>query len=56
MKAIIEAARGIENIKDEKMFSIISEEAQSYFEGQKSAQETASLIQNRVQTYINETR
>ena len=41
---------------DEKMFAIIYEEAQVYFEGQKSVEDVASLIQNRVQTYINEAR
>lgn len=34
---------------------IISEETQAYFSGQKTAQEIAEIIQNRVNTYINET-
>jgi len=34
---------------------IISEETQAFFSGQKSAQETADIVQNRVNIYINET-
>lgn len=41
---------------DTKLFEIVNEEAQAYFEGQKSAEDTAALIQNRVQTYVNENR
>lgn len=41
---------------DEKLFQIIYEEAAAYFSGQKSAQEVAELVQNRVQTYLNETK
>ena len=33
---------------------IISEEAQAYFNGQKSAKDTAAIIQQRVSTYVNE--
>lgn len=39
---------------DETVLSIIQEEAQGYFEGQKSAQEVANVIQSRVQTYVSE--
>ena len=39
---------------DETIFNIIQEEAQAYFEGQKSAQEVANIIQSRVQTYVSE--
>jgi len=35
---------------------IITEEAGMYFEGVKSAEEVASLIQNRVSIYVNENR
>ncbi|MBD8497975.1 ABC transporter substrate-binding protein [Paenibacillus arenosi] len=40
--------------EDSKIQSIISEEAVAYFSGQKSAEDVASLIQNRVTTYLNE--
>lgn len=56
VREIIEQSVGLEGTRDEEMFSIINEEAQSYFEGQKSADDVAALVQNRLQTYINETR
>lgn len=36
--------------------NIITEEAKAYFAGQKSLDETADIIQNRVKTYVNENR
>ena len=39
---------------DEELNNIVDEETQGYFEGQKSAQEVASIIQSRLQIYINE--
>jgi hypothetical protein len=36
--------------------NIITEEAANYFNGQKSLDETADIIQNRVTTYVNENR
>ena len=41
---------------DEQLFRIIYEEADACFSGQKSAEEAARLVQNRVQTYLNEIR
>lgn len=41
---------------DQKIIEIISEEAAAFFEGQKSAQEVADIIQNRVSNYIAENR
>ena len=41
---------------DQKITEIISEEAAAFFEGQKSAQEVADIIQNRVSNYIAENR
>ena len=40
---------------DLNVMDIISEETQAFFSGQKSAQETADIVQNRVNIYINET-
>ncbi|EGL19015.1 MULTISPECIES: extracellular solute-binding protein [unclassified Paenibacillus] len=40
--------------KPSKIEEIISEEAKSYFKGQKSAEAAAKLIQNRVTTFLNE--
>lgn len=39
---------------DEQLLKIITEEAQPYFEGQKTAQEAACIIQNRAQIYVSE--
>ena len=36
--------------------AIILEEAKAYFAGQKSLDDTADIIQNRVSTYVNENR
>lgn len=41
---------------DENVEKIITEETGGYFAGQKTVDETCELIQNRVQTYLNETR
>ena len=40
--------------KPSKVEEIISEESKAYFSGQKSAEEVAKLIQNRVTTFVNE--
>ena len=42
------------NRYDEKITDIIAEETSAYFSGAKTAEETAKLIQNRVQTYVSE--
>lgn len=39
---------------DTTILNIITEEAEGYFEGQKSAQDVAKVIQSRVQTYVSE--
>ncbi len=41
---------------DQKISEIINEEAQAYFDGQKSMEDVAALVQNRVQTYLSETK
>lgn len=40
--------------EDEVIMNIIYEEAESFFRGQKSAEDVAGLIQNRVQLYLHE--
>ncbi|MBD5460294.1 MAG: extracellular solute-binding protein, partial [Lachnospiraceae bacterium] len=40
--------------RDTQTMSIITEEVAPYFEGQKSVQEVADIIQNRIQTYVDE--
>ena len=41
---------------DKTLIDIVTEEASAYFSGQKSLDETARIIQNRVSTYVNESR
>ncbi len=41
---------------NEDIMNIITEEAESYFSGQKSAAEVAGVIQSRVQIFVNENR
>lgn len=48
------AAAGGYRSSDDKLSAIVTEEAKSYIAGQKSAEEVAKLIQNRVTTYLNE--
>ena len=37
-----------------EIVKIIEEEAESYFQGQKTAEQVAEIIQNRVQLYLHE--
>lgn len=39
---------------DQKVLTIVQEETKAFFEGQKSAEDTAKAIQDRVNIYINE--
>lgn len=41
---------------DQNIATIINEETAAFFAGQKSAEETAGIIQNRVSVYIGEIR
>lgn len=41
---------------DENILSIIMEEAQVYFQGDRKLNKTAKIIQKRVETYVNEQR
>lgn len=56
--SLIEFIKSVENVAtyDESLLAIITEEAESYFAGQKSVSEVASIIQSRVEIYINERR
>ncbi|MBR6402901.1 MAG: extracellular solute-binding protein [Eubacterium sp.] len=53
--AAVEKAAGLWS-SDHKVIEIISEEAGAYFAGDKSVDETVKLIENRVNTYINENK
>lgn len=53
VKDLIDNASAATN-NDQTILDIINEEAAAYFEGQKSAQEVAGVIQSRIQTYVSE--
>ena len=42
--------------QDESIFSIVEEQSEAFFQGQKSAEEVARLIQSKVNIYVNEQR
>ena len=52
---LIEVAQPASNA-DQEIMTIMEEEAQAFFQGQKSAQDVAGVIQSRVQVYVNENR
>ena len=41
---------------DTKILSIINEEAEAFFQGQKSVEDVADIIQSRINVYVNENR
>ena len=51
---LLKDARSISEGFDQAIIDIISEEAGAYFHGQKSAEDVASIIQNRLQNYVSE--
>lgn len=53
VEALIKIARPSTG-SDSQIMDIISEEAQAFFKGQRTAQDVANNIQNRVQLYMNE--
>jgi len=57
-KKIIDFINSTRNISrcDSGVNAIIGEEAAAYFDGKKSAEEVAEIIQNRVQNYLDESR
>jgi ABC-type glycerol-3-phosphate transport system substrate-binding protein len=44
------------NYYNNDVMNIVTEEAEAYFSGQKSAEDVAAVIQSRVQIYVNENR
>ena len=42
--------------QDDAIYTIVKEQAQAYYSGQKSAQDVARLIQSKVTIYVNEQR
>ncbi len=56
VKEIISSAEKAYSMTNEELIKIVNEETAAFFKGQKSAKETADIIQNRVQIYVNENR
>lgn len=54
VKAVIASAERCANAVNEELTNIITEETAAFFKGQKSAKETADIIQNRIQIYVKE--
>lgn len=54
VRAVITSASRLSGSASEELSNIITEETEPFFKDQKSAQETADIIQNRIQTYVNE--
>lgn len=53
---VMKAAKPMNYTGNDEILSIILEDAEPFFKGQKSADEVADIIQNRVGIYINENR
>lgn len=56
VRDLIDSATGRWDNSDEELSTIISEETEPFFSGQKSSSEVANVIQNRIQVYVNENR
>lgn len=57
-KKVMDFLKSVNTVRryDSYVYDIVTEEAAAYFEGQKSVQEVADIIQNRVSNYIAENR
>lgn len=53
--AIVNKADIVSDVNYE-IFTLVTEEAQAFFEGQKTAKEVADIIQSRITIYVNENR
>ena len=56
IRNLIETTSRVMSYETDEIQSIIAEEAEAFFQGQKSAQEVARLIQSKVNIFINEQR
>lgn len=54
LTALLESAEKITGNVDEQLTNIITEESAAFFKGQKTAADTAKVIQNRIQIYVSE--
>ncbi len=56
VRKLIESAHRFTGNVDQQLVNIMTEETAAFFKGQKSAADTAAVIQNRIQIYVNENR
>lgn len=56
VRELLTSADRLSGNVDEQLSNIITEEAEPFFKGQKSAADVAKVIQNRIQIYVNENR
>lgn len=56
VRELIASAEKLSGSLNVQLMNIINEEAEPFFKGQKSASDTAEIIQNRIQIYVNENR
>ena len=56
LRHLIDIAKPANTSGNDEITNIITEEAEGYFKGQKSAADVANVIQSRVQVYVNENR
>lgn len=56
IRTLLESADRATGSVDDQLVNIITEETEPFFKGQKSAEDTAAVIQNRIQIYVNENR
>lgn len=56
VRALIASAEKLSGSVNEQLVNIITEESEPFFKGQKTAADTAAIIQNRIQIYVNENR
>ena len=55
LRELVETTTKVANY-DQSITGIVTEEAEAFFQGQKSAQEVAKLIQSKANIYVNEQR
>ena len=56
LMTLLQSANFLQTNVYSEMSDIITEEAEPFFKGQKTAEEVANIIQNRIQVYMNENR
>ena len=56
LRHLIDIAKPANTSGNDEITNIITEEADAFFKGQKSAADVANIIQSRVQVYVNENR